>query len=65
MTLNSQLNFRKRPDPLTHQNPRFVRELTGFDKPTTFSMTVEENQKENDRVFNRRLNNLAHKPYLQ
>lgn len=44
----------RKPDPLTHTRPIFHRELCGFDKPSTFKLTVEENRANNLRVFNRR-----------
>lgn len=35
----------RRRDPQTKAVPQFYKEATGFDKPTTFCMTVEENKR--------------------
>jgi hypothetical protein len=53
-TLEQIIESRK-PDPKTSQPPRLVREVTGFDKPTTFNLTIAENQAENYRNYRRRL----------
>ena len=50
ITVNQAIMKRRR-DPKTHAIPAFARELTGFDKPTTFCMTPEENKKFNERLY--------------
>jgi len=54
-----QIAESRRPDPKTSQPPRFTREITGFDKPSTFNMSIEENQAENLRNFKRRKEGLG------
>lgn len=46
-----QIVAARRPDPLTSKLPRFTREITCFDRPTTFNLTVEENREQNRKTY--------------
>lgn len=46
--------FGVKDDPLTKLPPRFAREITCFDRPTTYKSTIKANRLENERIRRRR-----------
>jgi hypothetical protein len=46
-----QVAAARREDPKTYAIPQFYKEATGFDKPTTYRLTVKQNQRFLENLF--------------
>ena len=46
-----QVAAARRRDPKTYAVPQFYKEATGFDKPTTYRLTVKQNKRFLEDLF--------------